>query len=124
MDGSEIGRRIGEIVDARIFPGRPPIDNTDQLNRDSDADDRARPCSTSTSSSLTAAPRSRPTNRQHVREVVRRAVSDPAAVLAALGEPQRAGLHKLYQSADLTDAQRGLGADDDGACRTIIKCGR
>ena len=39
---------------------------------------------------------------RHVREVVRRAVSDPAAVLAALGEPQRAGLNKLYQSDDLT----------------------
>jgi predicted metal-dependent enzyme (double-stranded beta helix superfamily) len=37
-----------------------------------------------------------------VREVVARAVSDPGAVLAALGEPQRAGLHKLYQSSDLT----------------------
>ena len=37
-----------------------------------------------------------------VREVVARAVSDPAAVLAALGEPQRAGLHKLYQSDDIT----------------------
>jgi predicted metal-dependent enzyme (double-stranded beta helix superfamily) len=37
-----------------------------------------------------------------VREVVARAVSDPAAVLKGLGEPQRAGLHKLYQSRDLT----------------------
>jgi predicted metal-dependent enzyme (double-stranded beta helix superfamily) len=39
---------------------------------------------------------------RHVREVVARAVSDPAAVLKGLGEPQRAGLHKLYQSRDLT----------------------
>ena len=37
-----------------------------------------------------------------VREVVARAVSDPAAVLKALGEPKRADLQKLYQSPDLT----------------------
>jgi predicted metal-dependent enzyme (double-stranded beta helix superfamily) len=42
-----------------------------------------------------------PTHR-HVRDVVARAVADPAAVLRALGEPTRAGLHKLYQSRDLT----------------------
>jgi len=43
-------------------------------------------------------------DRSHklVREVVARAVSDPAAVLKGLGEPERAGLHKLYQSDDLT----------------------
>jgi predicted metal-dependent enzyme (double-stranded beta helix superfamily) len=35
-------------------------------------------------------------------EVVRRAVSDPAAVLKALGEPERAGLHCLYRAPDLT----------------------
>jgi predicted metal-dependent enzyme (double-stranded beta helix superfamily) len=39
---------------------------------------------------------------KHVREVVARAVCDPSAVLRALGEPKRAGLHKLYQSNDLT----------------------
>jgi predicted metal-dependent enzyme (double-stranded beta helix superfamily) len=39
---------------------------------------------------------------RHVREVVRRAVSDPADILRGLGEPRRAGLNKLYQSADLT----------------------
>jgi predicted metal-dependent enzyme (double-stranded beta helix superfamily) len=39
---------------------------------------------------------------KHVREVVARAVSDPAAVLRSLGEPTRAGLHKLYHSDDLT----------------------
>ena len=39
---------------------------------------------------------------KHVRDVVARAVADPASVLKALGEPKRAGLHKLYQSADLT----------------------
>ena len=37
-----------------------------------------------------------------VREVVARAVSDPASVRKGLGEPRRAGLHKLYQSSDLT----------------------
>ena len=41
-------------------------------------------------------------SQKYVREVVARAVSEPAAVLAALGEPQRAGLHKLYQSRELT----------------------
>lgn len=39
---------------------------------------------------------------KYVRDVVARAVSDPAAVMAALGEPRRAGLHKLYQSDELT----------------------
>ena len=37
-----------------------------------------------------------------VREVVARAVSDPAAVLAGLGEPTRAEVQKLYNSPDLT----------------------
>lgn len=37
-----------------------------------------------------------------VREVVARAVSDPAAVLKALGEPQRAEMQRLYRSDDLT----------------------
>jgi predicted metal-dependent enzyme (double-stranded beta helix superfamily) len=37
-----------------------------------------------------------------VREVVARAVSDPASVLKGLGEPRRAGLHKLYHSDSLT----------------------
>jgi predicted metal-dependent enzyme (double-stranded beta helix superfamily) len=41
-------------------------------------------------------------SQKHVREVVTRAVSDPASVLEALGEPRRAGLHALYQSDDLT----------------------
>jgi predicted metal-dependent enzyme (double-stranded beta helix superfamily) len=39
---------------------------------------------------------------RNVSEVVRRAVSDPAAVLKTLGEPKRAGLHSLYRSPDLT----------------------
>jgi predicted metal-dependent enzyme (double-stranded beta helix superfamily) len=37
-----------------------------------------------------------------VCEVVKRAVSQPAAVLRGLGEPKRAGLHELYRSEDLT----------------------
>lgn len=37
-----------------------------------------------------------------VREVVARAVSQPAALLAALGEPRRAEIQKLYHSAELT----------------------
>ena len=37
-----------------------------------------------------------------VREVVARAVSDPGAVLKALGEPKRAGIEALYHASDLT----------------------
>ncbi|HXP73131.1 MAG TPA: hypothetical protein VN823_03230 [Stellaceae bacterium] len=37
-----------------------------------------------------------------VCEVVARAVSDPAAVIRALGEPKRAGMTPLYRSSDLT----------------------
>jgi hypothetical protein len=37
-----------------------------------------------------------------VREVIGRAVSEPAAIIKALGEPHRAGLTTLYRSADLT----------------------
>ncbi len=37
-----------------------------------------------------------------VREVVARAVSEPAAVLKGLGEPQRAEVRKLHHSDDLT----------------------
>jgi predicted metal-dependent enzyme (double-stranded beta helix superfamily) len=36
------------------------------------------------------------------REVLARAVSDPNSVLAALGEPTRAGIDGLYRSDDLT----------------------
>jgi predicted metal-dependent enzyme (double-stranded beta helix superfamily) len=39
---------------------------------------------------------------QAVRELVARAVDDPAHVLRALGEPQRAGVHPLYRSPALT----------------------
>jgi predicted metal-dependent enzyme (double-stranded beta helix superfamily) len=41
-------------------------------------------------------------SHKHVREVVARAVHDPSSVLRGLGEPKRAGVHKLYQSNDLT----------------------
>jgi len=37
-----------------------------------------------------------------VREVVARAVSDPAAVLKGVGEPRRSEVQKLYHSSDLT----------------------
>ena len=37
-----------------------------------------------------------------VREVVKRAVAEPGAVLKELGEPQRAELKTLYRSDDLT----------------------
>jgi predicted metal-dependent enzyme (double-stranded beta helix superfamily) len=43
-------------------------------------------------------------DRSHksVREVVARAVSEPAAVLGGLGEPRRGEVQKLYHSQDLT----------------------
>lgn len=37
-----------------------------------------------------------------VREIVAAAVSDPAAVMRAIGEPKRAGVYKLHQSDRLT----------------------
>lgn len=37
-----------------------------------------------------------------IREIVARAVSEPAAVIAELGEPSTGGLKKLYHSPDLT----------------------
>jgi len=37
-----------------------------------------------------------------VREVVARAVSEPDAVLAALGEPERAGINVIYRAPNLT----------------------
>src|SRR5262245_32022936 len=37
-----------------------------------------------------------------VRDVVARAVSDPAGLIRALGEPTRAALHKLHVSPELT----------------------
>ena len=41
-------------------------------------------------------------SHKNVREVVARAISDPAAVLKGLGEPTRSGIQKLYHSSDLT----------------------
>ncbi|RYY93341.1 MAG: hypothetical protein EON61_25145, partial [Alphaproteobacteria bacterium] len=37
-----------------------------------------------------------------VREVVKRAVSDPAAIMRNIGEPTRSGIRKLYHAPDLT----------------------
>jgi predicted metal-dependent enzyme (double-stranded beta helix superfamily) len=37
-----------------------------------------------------------------VQEVLARAVGDPAAVLAGVGEPIEAGIHTLHRAADLT----------------------
>lgn len=37
-----------------------------------------------------------------VREAVERAVSDPRAVLRALGEPEKAGIQRLHHSPELT----------------------
>lgn len=42
------------------------------------------------------------TSHRAVREVAARAVSDPNAVLAGLGEPQRAGIAPLFRSHKLT----------------------
>jgi hypothetical protein len=42
-----------------------------------------------------------PTHKS-VRDVVARAVSDPSAVLAGLGEPERAQVQRLYCSDELT----------------------
>jgi predicted metal-dependent enzyme (double-stranded beta helix superfamily) len=39
---------------------------------------------------------------QAVREIVARAVSDPGAILQALGEPRRAGVQTLHRSPELT----------------------
>lgn len=41
-------------------------------------------------------------SQSSVREVVARAVSDPGAVLKALGEPKRAEMQTLHRSDDLT----------------------
>ena len=41
-------------------------------------------------------------SHKSVREVVARAVSEPAAVLKGLGEPKRSEVQKLYHSSDLT----------------------
>ncbi|MBM3524166.1 MAG: hypothetical protein FJX57_14525, partial [Alphaproteobacteria bacterium] len=48
-----------------------------------------------------AAVRKDPTHRA-VREIVARAVSEPASVLAGLGEPRKAELQTLHRSDELT----------------------
>ena len=50
------------------------------------------------------AARSADPTHKAVREVVARALSDPAAVLNGLGEPKRAGVTNLYRSDTLTVA--------------------
>src|SRR5215813_13840830 len=47
-------------------------------------------------------PQEKDTSHKLVREVVARAVSDPAGVLKGLGEPKRAEVQKLYHSNTLT----------------------
>lgn len=42
------------------------------------------------------------TSYKSIREVVARAVSDPAAIIKGLGEPKRGQIQKLYHSDDLT----------------------
>jgi predicted metal-dependent enzyme (double-stranded beta helix superfamily) len=42
------------------------------------------------------------TAQKSVREIMKRAMSDPAAVLKAIGEPTEAGLFGLYRAPDLT----------------------
>jgi predicted metal-dependent enzyme (double-stranded beta helix superfamily) len=37
-----------------------------------------------------------------VEEVLRRAISDPAAIMAELGEPEEADLHRIYSDDDVT----------------------
>jgi len=41
-------------------------------------------------------------SQKSIREIVARAVADPAAVLQGLGEPRRGGIQSLHQSAELT----------------------
>jgi len=41
-------------------------------------------------------------NQNFIRDITARAVSDPSAVLKALGEPARAGIQTLFRSAFLT----------------------
>ncbi|MGQ0581023.1 MAG: hypothetical protein ACT4O6_03750 [Reyranella sp.] len=41
-------------------------------------------------------------SRQPMKEVVARAISDPAALIEGLGEPDKAGVQVLYKSPDLT----------------------
>jgi predicted metal-dependent enzyme (double-stranded beta helix superfamily) len=48
------------------------------------------------------AARKQDTTHKAVREVVARAIAEPAGVVAALGEPKRAEVQKLFHSQELT----------------------
>jgi predicted metal-dependent enzyme (double-stranded beta helix superfamily) len=48
------------------------------------------------------AARERDRSSASIREVVARAVSEPSAVMRALGEPERAQIQRVYHSPDLT----------------------
>jgi predicted metal-dependent enzyme (double-stranded beta helix superfamily) len=48
-----------------------------------------------------AAVRRDPTHKS-VDDIARRAMSDPQAVMSAVGEPERGGLHAIYASPELT----------------------
>ena len=53
-----------------------------------------------------------------VREVVARTVRELALVIAALGEPQRAGIEHSLQFARFDRGQSGVGPGDDHAARS------
>src|SRR5437763_10881597 len=53
-----------------------------------------------------------------IREVVRRAVSEPGDIIAALGEQTGASAGILIRASDLT-ILNVVWAPDNGACRTI-----
>ena len=59
------------------------------------------------------------TRQAAVREVVARAVFDPAAVLKGLGEPTRAEMQTLYRADDLT-ILNVIGLRGCRCCPTII----
>ncbi|NKC13110.1 MAG: hypothetical protein GKR94_13185 [Gammaproteobacteria bacterium] len=40
--------------------------------------------------------------REEIRELMQRAVSSPAALLAAIGEPDKAGINRIHVSTELT----------------------
>ena len=44
----------------------------------------------------------RDSSHRSVREILKRAVSEPSSLIGRLGEPQRAEAQKLYQSPTLT----------------------
>lgn len=63
------------------------------------------------------------TPQRAVREIVTRAVANPAAVLKGVSEPKRAGIQKLFHSADLT-ILNVIWAPGMTSCSTITGCGR